>query len=433
LSNFDSFALDQRLAGAIRDLGYEKPTPIQERAIPVVLEGRDVIGLAQTGTGKTAAFALPILQRLVGGPRGRLRALILAPTRELAEQIHQAILGFSRKTGLRSATVYGGVPMYSQRKNIRGADIVVACPGRLLDQMSARAVELRDLEVLVLDEADRMLDMGFLPDIRRIVKQLPTARQTLLFSATMPDEVRQLTRDLTREATTVQVDRSKPAATVSHAVYPVESHRKTDLLKVLLDRLDIGSVLVFTRTKHRATRLATQLKAAGHASTALQGNLSQGQRQRAIGGFRDGSVRVLVATDIAARGIDVSTVSHVINYDIPDTVDAYVHRSGRTGRAERTGDAFTFVAREDGSTVRAIERALGAPLERKRVEGFDYGAPPSPTQPLHPEARRHHHAPAGARRGAPGPRSSAGPRGGGGNAPSPRAASGGPRRQRNVW
>ncbi len=390
MSTFDTFALDPRLLGAIRDLGFTKPTPVQARAIPIVLDGRDVIGLAQTGTGKTAALALPILQRLLDGPRGRLRALILAPTRELAEQIHQAIVATARTTGLRSATVYGGVPMGSQRRHLRGADIAVACPGRLLDQMSERAVDVRQLEVLVLDEADRMLDMGFLPDIRRIVRQLPAARQTLLFSATMPDEVRTLTRDLTRDAVTVQVDRPAPAVTVSHAVYPVEQHRKSDLLQALLDRLDAGSVLVFTRTKHRATRLARHLAGAGRRAAALQGNMSQGQRQRAIAGFRDGSVRVLVATDIAARGIDVATVSHVINYDVPDTVDAYVHRSGRTGRAERTGDAFTFVAREDQATVRTLERALGAALERRRLEGFDYDAPPAAPHPQRSQGRRPH-------------------------------------------
>ena len=417
MSTFDTFPLDPRLLEAVRVLGYITPTPIQTRAIPLVLEDRDVIGLAQTGTGKTAAFALPILQRLLGGPRGTLRALILAPTRELAEQIHQAITGFARQTGLRSATVYGGVPMHSQRRALQGADIAVACPGRLLDQMGERAVDCRHLEVLVLDEADRMLDMGFLPDLRRVVRQLPVARQTLLFSATMPDDVRRLTRELTREAVTVQVDRPAPATTVSHAVYPVEGHRKTDLLQLLLERLDTGSVLVFTRTKHRARRLATQLAAAGHATAALQGNLSQGQRQRAITAFRDGSARIMVATDIAARGIDVSTVSHVINYDIPDTVDAYVHRSGRTGRAERTGDAFTFAAREDAATVQAIERALGAPLARKHVDGFDYAAPPRAPHPSqHPAG--HHHAP-GARRGAPPPRRAAGP--------------GTPSRRRNAW
>jgi ATP-dependent RNA helicase RhlE len=427
LSTFDTFPLDHRLAGAIRSLGYTKPTPIQERALPIALAGRDVIGLAQTGSGKTAAFALPILERLIGGPHGRLRALVLAPTRELAEQIHQAITALGRKTGLRSATVYGGVPVHSQRRNLRGADIAVACPGRLLDQMSDRAVETRQLEVLVLDEADRMLDMGFLPDIRRVVRQLPRERQTLLFSATMPDEVRRLTREMTRDAVTIQVDRPAPASNLSHATYPVEAHRKTDLLKVLLDRLETGSLLVFTRTKHRATRLAQQLKAAGHATASLQGNLSQNQRQRAMDAFRDGRVRILVATDIAARGIDVSTISHVINYDIPDTVDAYVHRSGRTGRADRTGDAFTFVTREDASTVRAIERTLGAPLERKHVDGFDYGAPPPAPHRLDPQARRHHHSRVAPRRAAAGPRSSNGPGTGG------ITSAGDARRQRNSW
>jgi ATP-dependent RNA helicase RhlE len=430
LSTFDTFSLDPRLCEAVRALGYTSPTPIQQRAIPTVLDGRDVIGLAHTGTGKTAAFALPILQRLIGRPRGHLRALVLAPTRELAEQIHQAFTAFARRTGLRSATVYGGVPLPSQARSLRGADIAVACPGRLLDQMAARALDCRQLEMLVLDEADRMLDMGFLPDIRRIVRQLPPTRQTLLFSATMPEDVRRLTRDLTRDAVTVQVDRPAPAATVSHAVYPVEAHRKTDLLKVLLERLDTGSVLVFTRTKHRTRRLASQLAAAGHATAALQGNLSQHQRQRAIAGFRDGSVRVLVATDIAARGIDVSTVSHVINYDVPDTFDAYVHRSGRTGRAERTGDAFTFAAREDASTVRTIERALGAPLERRHVEAFDYAAPrPAARHPV-PHARRNQ-AP-GPRGGTPALPPSAAPR-----MPStsggPRASVGRAARRRNAW
>ena len=419
MSTFDTFPLDARLLEAVRTAGWVTPTPIQERALPLALDGRDLIGLAQTGTGKTAAFALPILQRLLAGPRGRLRALILAPTRELAEQIHQAFVDLARQTGLRSATVYGGVPMFSQRRALRAADIAVACPGRLLDQMKDGAVDCRHLEVLVLDEADRMLDMGFLPDIRKVIRQLPTVRQTLLFSATMPNEVRTLTRELTRTATTVQVDRQAPATTVSHAVYPVESHHKTDLLRMLLDRLDAGSVLVFTRTKHRARRVASQLAAAGHATVSLQGNLSQNQRQRSITAFRDGSARILVATDIAARGIDVSTVSHVINYDIPDTVDAYVHRSGRTGRAERTGDAFTFAAREDAATVRAIERVLGAPLERKHVDGFDYAAPPRAPLPGQYPAR-HDHAP-GARRGAPPPRRSA------------RPGASGPARRRNAW
>ncbi len=425
MSNFDTFPLDARLRAAVRAAGYTTPTPIQQHAIPVVLSGRDVIGLAQTGTGKTAAFALPILHRLLDGPRGRLRALILAPTRELAEQIHQAVVAFAHGTGLRSATAYGGVPLPPQARALRTADVVVACPGRLLDQMRAGAVDCRSLEVLVLDEADRMLDMGFLPDIRRVVRQLPAARQTLLFSATMPEEVGRLTRELTRNADTVEVDRPAPAKTVSHAVYPVEAHRKTDLLKVLLDRLDTGSVLVFTRTKHRARRVATQLEAAGHAAASLQGNLSQNQRQRAITAFRNGSVRVLVATDIAARGIDVSSVSHVINYDVPDTVDAYVHRSGRTGRAERTGDAFTFAAREDAPVIRAIERALATPLVREHVAGFDYDAAPPPR----PAQARRHQAPA-PRRSAPGPRPAAAPHAA---SPAPRAGAPAARRRRSAW
>jgi ATP-dependent RNA helicase RhlE len=385
LSTFDSFPLDARLHAAVRELGYEKPTPIQARAIPVALEGRDLVGLAQTGTGKTAAFALPILDRLLKGPRGngrKIRALVLAPTRELAEQIHQSILDLSRTTGIRSATVYGGVAMSPQVRNVRTADVVVACPGRLLDHLEQRTIDLRAVEVLVLDEADRMLDMGFLPNIRRIVKQVPAKRQTMLFSATMPPEIRTLTRELQHDPVSVEIDRSQPLATIAHAVYPIDAHLKTPFLRELLRRIGGESVIVFTRTKHRAHRLDKQLGGLKAGVASLHGDLSQNQRQRAIQAFRDGAVKVLVATDIAARGIDVSSISHVINYDVPDTVDAYTHRSGRTGRAERNGDAFTFVTREDADTVRAIERALGAKLERKRLEGFDYGAPPPSPQRL---------------------------------------------------
>jgi ATP-dependent RNA helicase RhlE len=360
----------------VQALGYVSPTPIQKESIPTVLQGLDVLGLAQTGTGKTAAFALPILQRLMKGPRGRIRALIIAPTRELAEQISDAFNGLGRQTRLRTATVYGGVGMNPQIQKLRGrAEIVVACPGRLLDHLNRGTVDLSAVEVLVLDEADRMFDMGFLPDIRRILKCVPADRQTLLFSATMPSDIRRLAHDILREPVTVQVDRSAPAATVSHALYPVPQHLKTGLLFELLRHTDTESVLIFARTKHRAKRVGEQLLKAGYRATSLQGNLSQNRRQAALDGFRDGSFQILVATDIAARGIDVSNISHVINYDMPDTVDAYTHRIGRTGRAARTGDAFTLSTREDEGLVRSIEQTLGAKLERRTLPEFDYSAP----------------------------------------------------------
>jgi ATP-dependent RNA helicase RhlE len=334
------------------------------------------MGLAQTGTGKTAAFALPILQRLVQGPRRRVRALIIAPTRELAEQIHLAIGALGQRTPVRSVTVYGGVGMLPQIHKLRGAaDIVVACPGRLLDHLRQGTINLSSLEVLVIDEADRMFDMGFLPDIRQIVQYLPASRQTLLFAATMPDDVRLLAHDVLRDPVTVQVGPMVPVTTVSHALYPVEPHHKTALLLELLHRADPTSVLVFTRTKHRAKRVAQHLAQAGYGATSLQGNLSQRKRQAALDGFRDGVFQILVATDIAARGIDVSRISHVINYDMPDTADTYTHRIGRTGRATRTGEAFTLVTREDAAMVATIERHLGAALERRTLQGFDYTMP----------------------------------------------------------
>jgi ATP-dependent RNA helicase RhlE len=374
--SFRSFQLHPHIAAGVQSLGYVSPTPIQAQSIPCVLQGRDVLGLAQTGTGKTAAFALPILQRLIKGPRRRVRALVVAPTRELAEQIHEAVRGLGRKTGLRSVTVYGGVGMNPQIQSLRaGAEIVVACPGRLLDHLTRGTIDLSGVEVVVLDEADRMLDMGFLPDIRRILKHLPVSRQTLLFSATMPEDIRRLVEEILQEPVTVQVNPAAPATTVSHALYPVEQHRKTALVMELLRHTDTESVLVFTRTKHRAKRVAEQLGKGGYRATSLQGNLSQNRRQAALDGFRDESFQILVATDIAARGIDVSTISHVINYDMPNTVDAYTHRIGRTGRAARTGDALTLVTREDEALVRAIERTLGAKLERRTVSGFDYAVP----------------------------------------------------------
>jgi ATP-dependent RNA helicase RhlE len=340
------------------------------------MAGKDVMGLAQTGTGKTAAFALPILQRLVTGSRGHVRALVVAPTRELAEQIHESIVSLGRKTRLHSVTVYGGVNINPQIQKLRqGVEIVVACPGRLLDHMSQGTIDLSHLEVLVLDEADQMFDMGFLPDIRKMLKQLPAKRQTLLFSATMPPDIRKLAQEILDNPVTVQVSNMAPPVTVAHALYPVEQHLKTGLLLQLLQHTDTESVLVFTRTKHRAKRLGEQLEKAGYKAASLQGNLSQNRRQAALDGFRDGTYQILVATDIAARGIDVSQISHVVNYDIPDTPEAYVHRIGRTGRAAKTGDAFTMVTKEDTPMVLAIERKLGAKLDRRTVEGFDYSTP----------------------------------------------------------
>jgi ATP-dependent RNA helicase RhlE len=379
---FQEFNLDTRILAGIQTLGWEQPTPIQEQAIPRALEGRDVMGLARTGTGKTAAFLLPILQRLATGHRGRVRALIVAPTRELAEQIHQQAVALCRPLNLRSLSIYGGVNINPQMRALRaGVDIVVACPGRLLDHLGQRTANLEHVEVLVLDEADRMFDMGFLPDVRKIVKHLPAKRQTLLFSATMPKEVRHLVAEIQHDPITVQVGTLKPTSTVAHALYPVAAHLKTPLLLDLLKHTDTGSVLVFTKTKHRAKRVGEQLVKLGHKAASLQGNLSQNRRQEALDGFRNGTYTVLVATDIAARGIDISQISHVINYDVPDTVDAYTHRIGRTGRLERTGDAFTFVTSEDTAMVRDIERTLGEPIPRKTLDGFDYAAKPAAGAP----------------------------------------------------
>jgi ATP-dependent RNA helicase RhlE len=371
--SFNSFHLHPQIAAGVQAIGYSTPTPIQRQAIPPVLQGQDVLGLAQTGTGKTAAFVLPILQRLLKTPRGSIRALVVAPTRELSDQIHTAFETLGRQTHLRSVPIYGGVSIAPQIRRLRsGVEIVVACPGRLLDHIRQGTIRLSNVEVLVLDEADRMLDMGFLPDVREIIKHVPAVRQTLMFGATMPDDIRRLAKDVLRTPVTVQVNSPAPAPTVAHTLYPVASHLKTALLLQLLRHTETASVLIFTRTKHRAQRLGDQIERAGYPTTSLQGNLSQNQRQAAIHGFRNGSYRVLVATDIAARGIDVSRISHVINYDMPDTTDAYTHRIGRTGRAEKTGDAFSLVTREDEAMVRSIEHVLGTRLERRKLDGFDY-------------------------------------------------------------
>jgi len=372
---FQRFEFHPQVAAGVIAAGYTTPTPIQAQAIPSVLSGRDVMGLAQTGTGKTAAFVLPILNRLMKGGRGHVRALVIAPTRELAEQIHEAINSLGRQTRLKSVTIYGGVSIIPQIDKLRrGAEIVVACPGRLLDHLGQRTIDLSRLEVLVLDEADHMFDMGFFPDIRKILKHLPQERQTLLFSATMPKEIRHLANDVLKDPVTFDVGSTVAAVTVSHALYPVAQHLKTPLLIELLQHTDTESVLIFTRTKHRAKRLGEQLVKAGHRTASLQGNLSQQRRQAAMNGFRNGTFQILVATDIAARGIDVTQVSHVINYDIPNTTDAYIHRIGRTGRAAKSGDAYTLVASEDKDMVRDIERVLGGPIERRTLDRFDYAA-----------------------------------------------------------
>ena len=371
--SFETFNFHPSIMAGIRALGYVTPTPIQLKSIPPVTQGRDLIGLAQTGTGKTAAFVLPILQRLLRSPRGRVSALVISPTRELAEQTSETFTELGRQTGLRSTAIYGGVSIDQQKRKLRnGIEIIVACPGRLLDHLWQGTISLSDLQVLVIDEADRMFDMGFLPDIRSILKCILQQRQTLLFSATMPDDIRRLVQEILHDPVTVQIGRTLPATTVSHALYPVEQHLKTALLKELLSKTDTESVLVFTRTKHRTERVAQQLKNAGCRVTSLQGNLSQYQRQAALDGFRTGSFKVLVATDIAARGIDVLDISHVVNYDMPDSTDAYIHRIGRTGRIGKTGDAFTLVTNKDATMVRALEHLLNKPLQRRTLQSFDY-------------------------------------------------------------
>jgi len=373
--DFESFNFHLSVAAGLAGAHYETPTPVQAQTIPQVINGRDVIAMAQTGTGKTAAFVLPILNRLVGTKSERVRSLIIAPTRELAEQIHHDIETLGCKTRIKSATVYGGVGINPQIQKLKHADIVVACPGRLLDHIGRNSIDLSQLEVLVIDEADQMFDMGFLPDIRRILKHIPIERQTLLFSATMPLEIRRLARDILKDPKTVQVGITAPADTVSHAFYPVAQHLKTSLLLMLLGKINVRSVLVFTRTKHRAKSLEKKLIGAGYRSASLQGNLSQTRRQAALDGFRDGTFQILVATDIAARGIDVTRISHVINFDIPSTPEAYIHRIGRTGRATCKGQAFTLVTGEDKNMVCAINRIIGSKVEQRTLSAFDYGSP----------------------------------------------------------
>jgi ATP-dependent RNA helicase RhlE len=384
LDAFESFQLHPALLSGIRDLGFVRPTPIQAQAIPAILSGRDVIGYAPTGTGKTAAFVLPILHRLLQRPgRGHLRALILAPTRELALQSMEHLRALSRHVHLVGAAIFGGVPMEPQIKALaRGVDIVSATPGRLMDHIYAGRVDFGDLEVVVLDEVDRMLDMGFLPDITRILSLLPPARQHLAFSATMPADIERVLHGIARHPVTIQIaQRSSAAVGIRHAVYPVPRHLKADLLIELLRGQGMTSVLVFTRTKRAADRLAQRLEHAGLHISLLHGDRSQGQRLRALERFRQGRSQVMVATDVAARGIDIEEISHVINFDIPETPEMYVHRIGRTARVDATGDAFSLVGRDEEPLITAIERFLNRTLPRITLPRFNYQQPGAPRPP----------------------------------------------------
>ena len=373
-ATFEDLGLSRQVLAAVRDAGYTEPTPIQREAIPLALSGRDMIGLAQTGTGKTAAFTLPIIDRLIGGPK-RTRVVILTPTRELAAQVDASFRKYGKHSGLEVAAVYGGVPIEPQERALRsGVDVLVATPGRLIDHVERQNVVFDELEVLVLDEADRMLDMGFAPQINRIVNELPKYRQTLLFSATMPPEVEALARKYLRKPIVVQVGRrSMAASTVAHAVYPVPRDKKSALLVELLRKPEMDSVLIFSRTKHGADRVVRHLERAGITATAMHADKSQAQRTQALDGFKRGSIRVLVATDIAQRGLDISGITHVINYDVPQQPEDYVHRIGRTGRAAATGDAYTFMSPDEIAMVRTIERVIGQQIPRISVPGFDFG------------------------------------------------------------
>ena len=371
-TGFDRFGLKDSLMRGIRHAGFDSPRPIQLETIPAGLAGRDVLGLAQTGTGKTAAYALPLLDRLLESPRKGPRALVIAPTRELATQIAAEFRTLSKFTGLKSVTIYGGVSIQGQVNELRRRpEIVVGCPGRILDLLQRRILHLDGIETLVLDEADHMFDMGFLPDIRRILAALPARRQNLLFSASMPKDIRRLADDLLTDPHVVELSNAEPAGTIDHALYLVAEQRKRALLEHVLAGDDCDSAIVFTRTKRRARQLAEQLIKAGHRAVGLQGNMSQSQRDRAMRGFRSRSYDVLVATDIAARGIDVSGVSHVINFDVPNTPEAYTHRIGRTGRAELEGVACTFVTSSDQAWVRSTESMIGSRIPRRTVEGFE--------------------------------------------------------------
>jgi ATP-dependent RNA helicase RhlE len=423
---FRSLGLDAKILSAVQEAGYTEPTPIQSAAIPPILAGHDLIGIAQTGTGKTAAFTLPMLTKLAAplpaGQRQRTRVLVLAPTRELVVQIQDNVRAYAKHMPVSVATVFGGVGEQPQIKALRSAtDIVIACPGRLLDLMGQRCADFSGLQFLVLDEADRMLDMGFLPSIRKIINQLPRNRQTLMFSATLSKEIEVLTHEFQRAPKIVQIGRrSNPAETVTQFVYEVPKHLKSALLVHLLEDPAMNMVLVFSRMKHGADRIARHLEAKGIRTATLHSNRSQSQRLRALKDFKSGAVRVLVATDIAARGIDVDGISHVVNYDFPMHAEDYVHRIGRTGRAQAVGDAISFVTPEDHGELRSLERFIGRGIVRKRAETFNYNAAPAPMSPEDRERR----GPAG--RPQPRPGYSTSPQRGGGSRPA-RAGGGGNR------
>ncbi len=384
---FRALGLEPNILKAVAEAGYTEPTPIQAAAIPHVLAGHDVIGIAQTGTGKTAAFTLPILTKMAAsGQRRGTRALFIAPTRELVVQIEENVRAYGKYLPIRMATVFGGVGERAQIDALRsGVDLVVATPGRLLDLMGQRCADFTGLQHLVLDEADRMLDMGFLPSIRQIVRALPKQRQTLMFSATLSREIEALTHEFQHSPQIVQIGRrSNPAETVTQLVYEVPARLKISLLTHLLGDASLNMVLVFSRTKHGADKIARKLEQSGVKTATLHANRSQNQRLRALKDFKSGVVRVLVATDIAARGIDVDGISHVVNFDFPMHAEDYVHRIGRTGRAHAVGDAISFVTPEDQGSLRALERFIGRGIVRKRAEGFDYNAPgPAPSEGQH--------------------------------------------------
>ena len=386
---FSHFKLHPELVRGLKDLGFVRPTPIQTEAIPPALEGRDLLACAMTGSGKTAAFLLPILHQLLRRPRGATRALVLTPTRELAAQIAEDLTALAVHTPLTTAAIFGGVGMGPQEHAFRsGVDVIVATPGRLLDHFRAPYAKLTGLAFLVLDEADRMLDMGFLPDIRRVLRHLPKRRQTLFFSATMPPPIAELSKEMLRTPATINIERrSLPAVGITHAVYPVPQHLKAALLLAVLKSGEVRDALVFTRTKHRADRLARQLDEHRVKVQRIHGNRSQSQRTEALAGFKSGRYQVLVATDIAARGIDVTALGHVINFDVPGQAEDYIHRVGRTARAELTGSAFTLVSPEEEGSVRDIERAIGKRLPRVTMPDFDYNARPV-ARPEPPRAYR---------------------------------------------